>query len=152
MPNDRIKLKRLMFAANHLRKTKPVILRGATLDPSNALKYAWWFESFRDNLRAAVYRFSYFKKDGHIREARGTLNPAFIPAEHMPKSGMDPEALAPQDTFRYYDIDAGGWRSFRLDNFIGFVELVPVENVIHHIDDQDLIDECSERGYIVRDV
>ena len=119
--NDLFKLRRLMKAANHIRKNKPVILRGAQANQSLALKYAWWFESFRDKLGKAVYRFSYFKTDGSIREAVGTLNPAFIPAENMPKSGMDPDAVAPAGTFAYYDLDAKGWRSFRLDNFIGFV-------------------------------
>ncbi len=113
-----------MKAANSLKKTRPVILRGAQPDASNALKYAWWFESFRNRLRKGVYRFSYFKKDGGIREARGTLNPSVIPAENMPKSGMDPDAVEPVNTFRYYDLDAAGWRSFCLDNFIGFVTKV----------------------------
>ena len=74
-----------MRAANSLKKTPPVILRGAQLDASHALKYAWWFESFRDQLRTGVFRFSYFKKDGSIREAYGTLDLSRIPAEHHPK-------------------------------------------------------------------
>ena len=32
MPNNLKKLRRLMKAANHIRKEKPVILRGATAD------------------------------------------------------------------------------------------------------------------------
>jgi len=110
-----------MKAANGLKKTKPAILRGEQLDASKALKYAWWFENFRNQLRKGVYRFSYFKKEGGIREARGTLCADLIPKENMPKSGMDPDAVDPVSTFRYYDLDAAGWRSFRLDNFIGFV-------------------------------
>ena len=47
---------------------------------------------------------------------------------HHPKSGMDSEALAPSNSFCYYDLyangDTGGWRSFRIDLFIGFVEQV----------------------------
>ena len=123
MPNDLLKLKRIMNAANSLKKTKPAVLRGAQPDASCALKYAWWFESFRNKLRTGVYRFSYFKKeDGHIREARGTLDISRIPAEHRPIRGYDTDAaVEPASTFRYYDLDAAGWRSFRLDNFIGFV-------------------------------
>ena len=126
MPNDIAKLRRLMFSANYLRKTKPVILRGASLDKSTALHYAWWFESFRDQLRSGIYRFSYFKKDGHIREARGTLDFDYIPEEHRPQArnrGVYEECLN-YSTMCYYDLDARGWRSFRLDNFIGFVEYV----------------------------
>jgi hypothetical protein len=124
MPNDINKLKRLMSAANYLRMNAPVILRGIRLNQSGALKFAWWFEDFRKKLRTGVYRFSYFKTDGSIREATGTLDPSLIPDDFTPKSGMHPEAPAPASTFRYYDLIAGGWRSFRLDLFIGFVEKV----------------------------
>ena len=122
MPNDINKLKRLMYAANHLKKENPVILKGRKITLSQALKYAWYFESFRAKLRTGIYLFSYFKKDGDIREAVGTLDPALIPDDILPKSGMDPEALTPASTFRYYDLYANGWRSFCLDLFIGFVE------------------------------
>lgn len=123
MPKDLLKLKRIMNAGNCLKKTKPAIFRGIQLDASYALKYAWWFESFRDKLRTGVYRFSYFKKDGDIREARGTLDLSRIPAEHQPKPLSGAPDVRPEcyETFVYYDLDAHGWRSFRLDNFIGFV-------------------------------
>ena len=115
-----------MNAANSLKKTRPVILRGAQPDKKIALKYAWWFESFRDQLRKGVYRFSYFKIDGDIREARGTLDLSRIPAKHQPKPLSGAPDVRPEnyETFRYYDLDAAGWRSFRLDNFIGFVSKV----------------------------
>ena len=61
------------------------------------------------------------KVDRDIREAVGTLNPELIPDEHKPKGGMESE-IAFNGTFAYYDLTAGGWRSFRLENFIGFVE------------------------------
>ena len=113
-----------MSASNYLRQTNITILRGRKADASTALRFAWWFESFRKKLATGVYRFSYFKKDGTIREAVGTLDLTRIPVSRRPKSGMDPEALAPASVFCYYDLDARGWRSFRLDNFIGFVEKV----------------------------
>ena len=126
MPNDIRKLRRLMSAANLLRKQNPVILRGHAISPSQALKYAWWFEDFRKKLSTGVWRFSYFKKDGTIRQARGTLDFSRIPEEHHPKSLSSAPDVRPEnyDTFPYYDLDAAGWRSFRLDNFIGFVEQV----------------------------
>ena len=122
MPNDLKKLRRLMKAANSLRNNSPALLRGAEVTQSQALKYAWWFEDFRDKLRTGIFRFSYFKKDGSIREAYGTLNPDLIPTEHLPKE----QEIKNQnfDIFNYYDLSAAGWRSFRLDNFIGFVEQV----------------------------
>ena len=114
-----------MFAANHLRKENPVILKGSPVNPSQALKYAWWFEDFRAKLQTGVFRFSYFKKDGSIREARGTLDPSLIPDEHAPKSSDEANQYMPcYNTFTYYDLLAAGWRSFRIDNFIGFVEQI----------------------------
>ena len=115
-----------MFAANHLRKQNPVILRGRAITPSQALKYAWWFEDFRKKLQSGVWRFSYLKKDGSIRQARGTLRMELIPEEHHPKSLSSAPDVRPEnyDTFCYYDLDAAAWRSFRLDLFIGFVEEV----------------------------
>lgn len=122
MPNDIKKLRRLMSAANHLRKENPVILRGTPITSSLALKYAWWFENFRNKLSTGVWQFSYFKKEGSIRQARGTLDPSLIPSEHAPKTSDEANQWMPCcDTFTYYDLDAAGWRSFRLDNFIGFV-------------------------------
>ena len=98
-----------MSAANHLRKQNPVILRGHAITSSQALKYAWWFEAFRKKLSTGVWRFSYF-----------------IPEDKRPKSLSSAPDVRPEnyDTFPYYDLDAAGWRSFRLDNFIGFVEEV----------------------------
>ena len=125
-----------MSAANHLRKENPVILRGRAITPSQALKYAWWFENFRNKLSIGVWRFSYLKKDGTIREAVGTLCMDLIPEDKRPK-GINSEALngtggalnraePAAGVFPYYDLDAAAWRSFRLDNFIGFVEEVKV--------------------------
>lgn len=120
MPNDINKLKRLMFAANYLRKNAPVILCGNRLNQSGALKFAWWFEDFRKKLRTGVYRFSYFKEEGSIREAVGTLDMMLIPDDQMPK-GVGTPAIS---TVPYYDLEKQEWRSFRLDLFIGFVEKV----------------------------
>ena len=125
MPNDIKKLRRLMRTANQLKKEKPAILRGASLTQSQALKYAWWFEAFRKKLQSGTYRFSYFKTDGSIREAVGTLCMDLIPEDKRPSlQGGDGGRFPSPDVFPYYDLNAGGWRSFRLDNFIGFVAQV----------------------------
>lgn len=124
MPNDITKLKRLMYAANHLKKENPVILKGRKITSSQALKYAWWFESFRAKLASGVYRFSYFKIDGSIREAVGTLDLTRIPESQRPKNGL-PERPLDFSKVNYYDLNAvgnlGAWRSFRIDLFIGFI-------------------------------
>lgn len=129
--NDIKKLRRLMRAAHAMQKSNPVILRGVQITQSQAVKYAWWFEGFRNQLRNGIYRFSYFKSDGSIREATGTLNMELIPEEHRPKGenssplrggrvGSEP---AP-GVFTYYDLEKKAWRSFRCENFIGFITQV----------------------------
>ena len=129
MPNDIKKLKRLMYAANHLKKENPVILKGQKITSSQALKYAWWFESFRAKLASGVYRFSYFKIDGGIREAKGTLNGVLIPAEDLPSSDCHPKHPTKESysSVAFYDIDKKGWRAFNICRFIGFVTCYSVE-------------------------
>ena len=109
-----------MFAANYLKRENPVILKGQPIGNSRALKYAWYFENLRNKLRSGIWRFSYFKKEGSIREARGTLDMSLIPEDRHPK-GNPSDVLAPAGTFSYYDLDKNAWRSFCLDLFIGFI-------------------------------
>ena len=121
MANDIKKLRRLMKTANTLRKENPVILRGTPISLSQALKYAWWFEDFRAKLATSIYRFSYMKKDGTIREAVGTLCSDYIPTDKLPKGTAK---TINYESFSYFDLLKNEWRSFRLDNFVGFVEEV----------------------------
>ena len=125
MPNDIAKLRRLMRTANQLKKEHPAILRGASLTQSQALKYAWWFESFRKKLQSGTYRFSYFKTDGSIREAVGTLDMSRIPEDKRPKSLSSAPDVRPEnyETFVYYDLDRQAWRSFKVINYIGWIAL-----------------------------
>ena len=127
--NDIKKLRRLMRAAHAMQKSNPVILRGVTITQSQALKYAWWFEGFRLKLQKGIYDFSYFKSDGTIREARGTLCLDLIPGASSRQTGgaasaEEGEREPAPGVFTYYDIIAQGWRSFRYDNFIGFITQV----------------------------
>ena len=123
--NDIKKLRRLMRAAHAIQKSNPVILRGVQITQSQAVKYAWWFEDFRNQLRNGIYRFSYFKSDGSIREATGTLNMELIPEDKRPSlQGGDGGRLLPPGVFTYYDLEKKAWRSFRYDNFIGFITQV----------------------------
>ena len=130
MPNDiNIKRSRVMRYANFLKKNNPVILKGSPIDSSRALKYAWWFARFRNKLATGVYRFSYFKKEGGIREAVGTRMPSLIPTDKAPKCPQTNEEWKERAaSIPYYDLDQQGWRSFRIDLFIGFVEDVPYKN------------------------
>lgn len=71
-------------------------------------------EELRKKLLEGIVEFSYTKKDGSLRTAKGTLCMDNIPEEQQPKAtGTDT-----LEVFRYYDINSGGWRSFKVDNLV----------------------------------
>lgn len=89
---------------------------------SGIVKYAWYFERLRTWMSTDIVAFSYWKKDGTIREAHGTLNSALIPEDKRPKGDSKPRKPN-YLCFAYFDVDKQEWRSFTLDKFIGFVSI-----------------------------
>lgn len=72
-------------------------------------------EQLKEKLRSGqIVKFAYLKKDGSIRIAFGTTNPDFI-ADKVCGWGVSREEYA---TTAYYDLESGGWRSFRWENLI----------------------------------
>jgi hypothetical protein len=71
----------------------------------------------RNALNEGVVLFQFIKKDGSLREARGTTNDLLVPLGDMPKGKRTPEEQAKYDsaTVAFYDINAKGWRSMRID-------------------------------------
>ena len=63
------------------------------------LSKAWALWRLTRQMRADVVRFAYEKADGSLRKACGTLR------------GV-------ASTVKYYDVEAAGWRSFRVENFV----------------------------------
>ena len=111
-----------MYTANHLKKENPVILKGRKITSSQALKYAWWFESVRDTLTNGFARFTYYKEDGTTRTALGTRSPSLIPVDKLPKGDMSDGAAARKDNAKvitYFDLDVNEWRSFNVFRFVG---------------------------------
>ena len=93
---------------------------------SDIVRYGWYFVKFRSWLSNHVVKFSYFKQDGSIREAMGTTNTFFIPFDKRPKGDMsDGMGIEQYKTIPYFDLDKKEWRSFKIVNFIGYVELFP---------------------------
>ena len=72
-------------------------------------------EELKKKLHDGVVEFSYRKKDGSIRTARGTLNGGYIPEEHLPKGDG---YVSPDNVQRYYDLNSEGWRSFLIENLV----------------------------------
>ena len=73
-------------------------------------------KDFKNALHNGVVEFKYTKVNGEERIARGTLHETAITEDGglMPKGTM----TVSDETIRYYDLNANGWRSFRVENFV----------------------------------
>lgn len=69
----------------------------------------------KSRMHEGEVNFTYQKKDGSERTARGTLNVQVMGEENSPK-GMDYNKN--DDVTRYYDLNSNGWRSFTNVNLI----------------------------------
>lgn len=61
-----------------------------------------------------IVKFAYLKNNGEVRVAYGTTNPDFV-KDKVCGYGESRENYA---TTAYYDLEKGGWRSFRWENLI----------------------------------
>lgn len=81
----------------------------------DGISKALLIELLKRKLRSGqIVKFAYLKKDGSIRIAFGTTNPNFV-ADKVCGWGDSRENYA---TSAYYDLERGGWRSFRWENLI----------------------------------
>jgi len=75
---------------------------------ADALVYAWRVIKLQIALLCGVVEFQYRKVDGSIRKAVGTL-------DRVPETKGNGSA---KGVFVYFDIEANGWRSAKVDNLI----------------------------------
>lgn len=74
---------------------------------SYALKLAWAsFKLAHDMLGGNIVSFKYFKKDGSLREAEGTL----------PGDNANAPDWRFENVFCYFDAEANNYRSFKIEN------------------------------------
>lgn len=72
-------------------------------------------EQLKKKLRSGqIVKFAYLKSNGDIRVAYGTTNADFV-KDKVCGWGVSREEYA---TTAYYDLESGGWRSFRWENLI----------------------------------
>lgn len=67
-------------------------------------------EDLRARLRTGIVEFAFIKLDGTLRQVRGTLNLNNVPATQHPNGNGNPSSRA----LRFFDFNAGGWRSLRI--------------------------------------
>lgn len=76
-----------------------------------ALSKSWQLYRLTKQMRAGIVKFAYEKADGTLRKAIGTLKEVatLVKGTGRPDDGR---------TVRYYDVEADGWRSFKVENFV----------------------------------
>ena len=81
-------------------------------------------EEFKEALKKGEVEFTYLKKDGSERKAKGTLNPEIINAQVDDKKidQAKRKHFVPPTVMVYWDCDAKGFRSFIKDNFVSWTK------------------------------
>ena len=84
---------------------------------------------FKRQLFAGEVKFKFKKKDGTMREARGTTCPDLLPPPPPQQEYNDnalrqarPQRVKPANIICFYDLDAQGWRSFDSNRFEGIID------------------------------
>lgn len=76
-------------------------------------------KTFKEALKSRVVNFKFNKKNGTVREAKGTINSELIPETQLSNRTSRTYTSNP-NVVKYFDIEKEGWRSFNEENFIGF--------------------------------
>ena len=110
------------MSANLIAVQNMTMLRAAVIEERTgnlvlAGMKALMIEQLKEKLKNGVAHFVYLKKDGSLREAFGTLNRALID-NYINNSG---ESREKYQCTAYFDIQAGGFRSFRWENIVSIL-------------------------------
>lgn len=73
----------------------------------------------KEHLKNGIVEFSFIKKDGTTRSAKGTTNIGII-SEVGGTLPIGADYKISDNVTKYYDIESQGWRSFINENFVSF--------------------------------
>ena len=73
----------------------------------------------KETLKDCVATITFEKADGSMREMRCTLKPSYLPTQVLVEGATPRKENL--DVLAVWDIDVGGWRSFRIDSIKSFV-------------------------------
>ena len=82
------------------------------------------YEEMKDLLQNAVSNVSFTKKNGDERIMQCTLMPEHLPAIEVKEDAEKTEKAVNTEVLAVWDLQAEGWRSFRLDSVKKF-DIVP---------------------------
>ena len=97
----------ILTAAHKVRKANPGLSWG------ECQKQAWAAYRLKEAMQSSIVEFSFIKSDSSVRLAKGTLNGDLFQCESK-GAGV---STSP-DVIRYFDTEANGWRSFRIERLI----------------------------------
>ena len=125
------------YLQSHAAEQQPLSNKTKPQTWKERVRLAWYFVKLNEALKDGVVKFSFWKKDGTIREAKGTTLLLLVPKDKQPK-GIQNSKLKIQNygTIPFYDIDKKAWRSFSITHFIGFV-------TIYHLTSQPVNQKTS---------
>ena len=85
----------------------------------DCVAHAWYLERFKKALYEGVVEFTFCKKDGSVRDAKGTTNLVLIPSDKWPKGEEQSQRQRQSQcqTINYFDFDRNDWRSFQIWQF-----------------------------------
>ena len=75
-------------------------------------------DELNDMLHKGIVEFEFIKKDGTVRNAKGTLDPAHLPPA-KPVDGDATPRKKNDSVFVYYDMEKNSFRSFVKTSFLG---------------------------------
>lgn len=94
------------------------VAKGLTF--GEAQKQAWKIvkaQTIKDLMKSALVTFYFLKENGEVRKATGTINGGVF--SYQAKGGkVEVLALSHTSAVKYWDIDANGFRSFRVDRLL----------------------------------
>ena len=108
---------RAMFMAHHVQRSQPAA------SWAFCVQYAWNMLDIRELLSHGIVKFVYTKKNGEIRQAKGTLWMELIPEDKRPLKarGREDERRGEREpnygVINYFDLDKQDWRSFDICAF-----------------------------------
>ena len=70
----------------------------------------------KETLENGVAMVTFEKVDGTLREMRCTLRSDMLPAQLLREEGDASKRTTPDTVLAVWDLDQGGWRSFRIDS------------------------------------
>ena len=70
----------------------------------------------KETLESGVATVTFEKVDGTLREMRCTLQSDILPKQLLREEGDASQRTTPDTVLAVWDLDQGGWRSFRVDS------------------------------------